>query len=104
MSAGTLLRLSGLAGIVAGVVIILSEILAMAVGLMDMATMARTPLSPAWIPLNLLQLFGVILLLLALVGFYARQAAVAGGFGLVRLSGRLSRYGHVRGGGLVQCL
>jgi hypothetical protein len=28
-------------------------------------------------------LFGVILLLLALVGFYARQAAVAGGLGLV---------------------
>ena len=42
-----------------------------------------TPLSPVWIPLNLLQLFGVILLLLALVGFYARQAAVAGGLGLV---------------------
>jgi hypothetical protein len=45
--------------------------------------MALTPLSPVWIPLNLLQLFGVILLLLALVGFYARQAAVAGGLGLV---------------------
>jgi hypothetical protein len=83
MSAGTLLRLSGLAAIVAGVLIILSEILAMVAGLMDMATMERTPLSPAWIPLNLLQLFGVILLLLALVGMYARQAAVAGGLGLV---------------------
>jgi hypothetical protein len=83
MSAGTLLRLSGLAAIVAAGLIILSEILAMVAGLMDMATMERTPLSPAWIPLNLLQLFGVILLLLALVGFYARQAAVAGGLGLV---------------------
>jgi len=83
MSAGTLLRLSGLAAIVAGGLIILSEILAMVFGLMNMATMAVTPLSPVWIPLNLLQLFGVILLLLALVGFYARQAAVAGGLGLV---------------------
>jgi hypothetical protein len=83
MSAGTLLRLSGLAAILAGALIILSEILAMVAGLMDMATMERTPLSPAWIPLNLLQLSGVILLLLALVGFYARQAAVAGGLGLV---------------------
>jgi hypothetical protein len=83
MSGRSLLRLSGLAGIVAGGVIILSEILAVAVDLMNMAAMARTPLSPAWVPLNLLQLFGVILLLLALVGFYARQAAVAGGLGLV---------------------
>jgi hypothetical protein len=83
MSAGTLLRLSGLAGIVAGCLIIISEILAMFVGLMDMATMAKTPLSPTWVPLNLLQLFGVILLLLALVGLYARQAAAAGGLGLI---------------------
>ena len=82
MSAGTLLRLSGLAAIVAAGLITLSEILAMATGLMDMAAMARTPLSSAWVPLNLLQLFGVILLLLALVGLYARQAAVAGGLGL----------------------
>jgi hypothetical protein len=83
MSAGNLLRLSGLASIVAGVVIILSEILAMATDIMNMATMARTPLSSSWIPLNLLQLLGVVLLLLALVGFYVRQAAVAGGFGLL---------------------
>jgi hypothetical protein len=83
MSAGTLLRLSGLAAIVAAGLIILSEILAVATDLMNMPAMARTPLSPAWIPLNLLELFGVILLLLALVGFYARQAAVAGGLGLV---------------------
>jgi hypothetical protein len=82
MSAGQLLRLSGLAGIVAGGLIVLAEIFAVGVDLMDMATMATTPLSPAWIPLNLLELLGVILLLLALVGFYARQAAVAGGFGL----------------------
>ena len=83
MSAGTLLRLCGLAAIVAAGLIILSEILAMGTDIMNMAAMARMPLSPAWIPLNLLQLFGVILLLLALVGFYARQAAVAGGLGLV---------------------
>jgi hypothetical protein len=83
MSTGKLLRLSGLAGIVAGGLIIIAEILAVAVDLMDMATMATTPLSPAWIPLNLLELLGVILLLLALVGFYVRQAAAAGGFGLV---------------------
>jgi hypothetical protein len=75
MSARTLFRLSGLAGILAGVLITLSEIFAVAVDLMNMAAMARTPLSPAWVPLNLLQLFGVILLLLALVGFYVRQAA-----------------------------
>ena len=37
MSAGTLLRLSGLAGIVAGCLIIISEILAMMVGLMDLS-------------------------------------------------------------------
>ncbi len=83
MSAGNLLRLSGLAGIVAGVLIIVAEILAMSARLMDMATMARTPLGAAWIPLNLLEMLGVILLLLALVGFYARQASVAGGFGLL---------------------
>lgn len=83
MSAGTLVRLSGLAGILAGSLIILAEILAMAAGVMNMSAMARTPLSPAWVPLNLLEMFGVILLLLALVGFYARQAAVAGGLGLV---------------------
>ena len=82
MSAGKLLRLSGLAGIVAGAIIILSDLLAMAANLMDMATMATTPLSPAWIPLNLLQLLGVVLLLLALVGFYTRQAEAAGSFGL----------------------
>jgi hypothetical protein len=83
MSAGTLFRLSGLAAIAAGCIIVISEIFAMMVGLMDMATMAKTPLSPTWVPLNLLQLFGVILLLLALVGLYARQAAAAGGLGLV---------------------
>jgi hypothetical protein len=83
MSARTLFRLSGLAGILAGVLITLSEIFAVAVDLMNMAAMARTPLSPAWVPLNLLQLFGVILLLLALVGFYVRQSAAAGGLGLV---------------------
>jgi hypothetical protein len=82
MSAENLLRLSGLAGIAAGAIIILSDLLAMATDIMDMATMDTTPLSPAWIPLNLLQLLGVILLLLALVGFYARQADAAGGFGL----------------------
>jgi hypothetical protein len=82
MSARQLLRLSGLAGIVAAGLIIVAEILAVATDLMDMATMATTPLSPAWIPLNLLELLGVILLLLALVGFYVRQAEAAGGFGL----------------------
>jgi hypothetical protein len=83
MSAGNLLRLSGLGGIVAGGLVILAEILMMPADLMNMAAMARTPLSPAWVPLNLLELLGVILLLLALVGFYVRQAATAGGLGLV---------------------
>jgi hypothetical protein len=54
MSARQLLRLSGLAGIVAAGLIILAEILVVTTDLMNMAAMATTPLSPAWIPLNLL--------------------------------------------------
>ena len=83
MSASNLLRLSGLAGILAGCLVILAEILTMSAGLMDMATMARTPLSASWIPLNLLEMLGVALLMLAFIGIYARQAPLGGGFGLL---------------------
>jgi hypothetical protein len=82
MSASTLIRWSGLAGIAAAVLIIVAEGVGRSLGLMSMEEMAVTPLSAGWVPLNLLELLGLAIMLLALVGLYARQAQVAGVFGL----------------------
>src|SRR5215213_11407101 len=83
MSASTLIRWSGLAGIASGVLVIIAELIARSFGLMSMEAMAVTPLSPSWVPLNLMELLGLAIMLLALVGLYAHQARVIGRFGLI---------------------
>jgi len=83
LSASTLLRWSGMAGIVSAVLVIIAEVVARSFGLMSMEEMAITPLAPSWVPLNLMELLGLAAMLLALVGLYASQAAAIGKFGFV---------------------
>jgi hypothetical protein len=83
MSASTLIRWSGLAGIASAVFVIVAEGIARSLGLMSMEEMAVTPLAPSWVPLNCLELLGLALMLLATVGLYARLAAASGLFGVI---------------------
>jgi hypothetical protein len=83
MTAAQLIRLSGLASIVAGVLIAISEIVVQNLGLMSMHLMETAPAGPYWVPFMTMELIGLLFMLLALVGLYALQAAVAGVFGLV---------------------
>jgi hypothetical protein len=87
LSTSTLIRLSGLAGIGTAVLVIIAEGVGRSLGLMSMAEMAVTPLAASWVPLNFLELLGLGLMLLALVGLYACQAQAAGVFGLVGFLG-----------------
>ncbi|MGE3272019.1 MAG: hypothetical protein AB7P40_24915, partial [Chloroflexota bacterium] len=81
VTAPTLIRWSGMIAIVAAVSVLIAEGIARSLGLMSMAEMAVTPLSAGWVPLNLLELFGLILMLVAFVGLYASQAEAIGRFG-----------------------
>lgn len=81
MSASNLIRWSGLAALLGGVLLIVVNVAEFLVygDLPDSVTATTS----AWLILSILALVGVVLILLGLVGLYARQAEQAGTLGLV---------------------
>lgn len=89
MSSSNLIRWSGLAAVVGGVLLILSDIAQFIVfGDQPESSAAATD---AWIILDMLFLLSILLIILGLVGLYAKQTAQSGTLGLsaflVALSG-----------------
>ena len=87
MSSSNLIRLSGLAAVVAGVLLTIGDLLSFATepeNLSEWATM------PSYFFVWFLYLLGGVLLLVALVGLYAYQSEAAGILGLVGFVGAFS--------------
>ncbi len=82
MSSSNLIRLSGLAAVGAGVLLVISELLYLVVGL-GTTLSAETAASGSYLFQQLLFLLAGILLLGGLVGFYASQSENLGTLGLV---------------------
>ncbi len=81
MTSSILIRWSGLAALVAGVMVVILEVLfVVLVGDLPESVAALTG---AWVPLLLLGLVAIVLTLLGLVGLYAYQTEQAGALGLV---------------------
>ena len=80
MSSSNLIRLSGLAAIVAGALLLVGALLSLATESENMSVSATTP---SYAFSSLLYLLGAVLLLLGLVGLYVRQSEAAGILGLV---------------------
>jgi hypothetical protein len=80
VSSSNLIRLSGLAAIVAGALLLVGALLSRATESENMSVSATTP---SYAFSSLLYLIGAVLLLLGLVGLYVRQSEAAGILGLV---------------------
>jgi hypothetical protein len=80
MSSSNLIRLSGLAAIVAGALLSVGALLSLATESENMSVSATTP---SYAFSSLLYLLGAVLLLLGLVGLYIRQSEAAGILGFV---------------------
>lgn len=80
MSSSSLIRLSGLAAVVAGVLLLIGDLLSFTIESENMSESATTaPYAFTF----LLYLIGIVLLLIGLVGLYVRQSEASGILGLV---------------------
>jgi hypothetical protein len=99
MSSSNLIRWSGLAALVGGVLVVVSEVLDAALfpGEQGSGAMATS----SWFIVQILGLVALVLITLGLVGLYARQAEQAGSLGLiaflVAFSGTLMTFGLLWG-------
>ena len=84
MSSSSLIRLSGLAAVVAGVLLLIGDLLSLATESENMSESATTT---PHIFTFLLYLLGSVLVLVGLVGLYVRQSEAAGVLGLVSFAG-----------------
>lgn len=84
MSASNLIRLSGLAAVLAGVLLTIGDFLALATETENLSEWATTP---SYVLVWFLYLLGGVLLLVGLVGLYAYQSEAAGILGLVGFVG-----------------
>jgi hypothetical protein len=82
MSHPDLLRLGGQTSVAAAALVLASQLIGPFLPT-DPTTIAATAISPLFLAFTLLKLAGFILLMLGLVGLYARQSATAGRLGLL---------------------
>jgi hypothetical protein len=80
MSSSSLIRLSGLAAVVAGVLLLIGDLLSLATESENLSESATTA---PYVFTFLLFLLGTVLVLVGLVGLYVRQSEAAGMLGLV---------------------
>lgn len=80
MSSSSLVRLSGLAAVAAGVLLLIAELLLLTV---DFDNFRAEAMGGSWLVQSFGFLLGFVLLLGALIGLYVRQAEAAGVLGLV---------------------
>jgi hypothetical protein len=81
MSSSDLIRWSGLAALVGGVVFVVAELLGLPT--LNVESFSETATTASFAIQQLLFLLGVALVLLGLVGLYARQSEAAGALGLI---------------------
>jgi len=80
VSSSSLIRLSGLAAVVAGVLLLIGDLLSFTIESENMSESATTA---PYVFTFLLYLIGIVLLLIGLVGLYVRQSEASGILGLV---------------------
>jgi hypothetical protein len=80
MSSSNLIRLSGLAAVAAGVLLLIGDLLAFAT---EPENLSEWATAPSYVFVWLLFLLGAVLLLVGLVGLYVRQSEAAGVLGFV---------------------
>ncbi len=81
MSSSNLIRWSGLAAILAGVLLVVADLLNLAIGFGD-EPFSETATTGIYAFQSVVNLLGAVLLLIGLVGLYARQSEAAGLLGL----------------------
>jgi drug/metabolite transporter (DMT)-like permease len=82
MSSSNLIRWAGLAAILAGVLLVVADLLNLAIGFDDDEPFSESATTGIYALQSWANLLGAVLLLIGLVGLYARQSETAGPLGL----------------------
>ena len=82
MSSSDLIRWAGLAAILAGVLLVVADLLNLAIGFDDDEPFSETATTDIYAFQSVVNLLAAVLLLIGLVGLYARQSEAAGLLGL----------------------
>jgi hypothetical protein len=82
MSSSNLIRWAGLAAILAGVLLVVADLLNLAIGFDDDEPFSETATTGIYAFQSVVNLLAAVLLLIGLVGLYARQSEAAGLLGL----------------------
>ena len=82
MSSSNLIRWAGLAAILAGVLLVVADLLNLAIGFDDDEPFSETATTDIYAFQSVVNLLAAVLLLIGLVGLYARQSEAAGLLGL----------------------
>jgi hypothetical protein len=84
MSASNLIRVGGLAAVLAGALLLIADLwsLLLEVIVGGSENFSEFAVTPSWTVLSAMYLLGSLLLLVALIGLYARQSETAGTLGL----------------------
>ncbi len=82
MSSSDLIRWAGLAAILAGVLLVVADLLNLAIGFDDDEPFSETATTGIYAFQSVVNLLAAVLLLIGLVGLYARQSEAAGLLGL----------------------
>ncbi len=85
MSASNLIRVGGLAAVLAGALLLIADLWSLLLEFIigGSENFSEFAVTPSWTVLSTIFLLGSLLLLVALVGLYARQSEAAGALGLV---------------------
>jgi hypothetical protein len=89
MSSSDLIRWAGLAAILAGVLLVVADLLNLAIGFDEDEPFSETATTGIYAFQSVVNLLAAVLLLIGLVGLYARQSEAAGPAGLLGLAGFL---------------
>ena len=95
MTSSTLVRIGGLAAIAAGVLLLVADVSSLLGG--EPERFSDLAVTTTWTFVSAMYLIGVLLLLVALVGLYARQSDAAGTLGIAGLLAALIGTGLLAG-------
>ncbi|HZY64690.1 MAG TPA: hypothetical protein VFE21_02280 [Rubrobacteraceae bacterium] len=88
MTSSALVRIGGLAAIAAGALLLVADVWSLLGG--EPERFSDLAVTTTWTAVSAMYLIGVLLLLAALVGLYARQSDAAGALGVAGFSRRSS--------------